>query len=72
VKFDVLGSLKTTGQQAKQAMGQKWEYKIDSFYDKDLKTEMNVQGEAGWELVFARRALNEDEAMYEMIFKRRK
>jgi len=36
---------------------EKWEYKIASWKDEDFGGEMNKAGEDGWELVFARRAV---------------
>ena len=36
---------------------EKWEYKISSLKDEDFASEMNKAGEDGWELVFARRAV---------------
>ena len=52
----------------------KWEYKIESPSDYTFKSEMNVWGEDGWELVFARRATSrgyKGDPMYECIFKRK-
>jgi hypothetical protein len=37
-----------------------------------LLIEMNKSGELGWELVFARRAVGESKASYELIYKRPK
>src|SRR5947209_2507060 len=63
-----------------------WEYKIAAFDDTTFQTEMKNYGNAGWELVFARRAVLEDaprnssgelvktpenRGVYECIFKRR-
>lgn len=54
----------------------KWEYKIESPYDSSLETTLQLQGNQGWELVFARRAVTRnssiDTARYEMIFRRPK
>lgn len=50
---------------------QQWEYMIDSIPDSIFTTIMNLHGEDGWELVFARRASNIDDSFsYEVIFKR--
>jgi hypothetical protein len=51
-----------------------WEYKIDSFSDGLFDIEMQSQGRYGWELVFARRAVDSetDRSIYECIFKRPK
>lgn len=50
---------------------QEWEYMIDSIPDSIFTTIMNLHGENGWELVFARRASNIDDTFaYEVIFKR--
>lgn len=50
-----------------------YEYRIDDIRDLKFQQEMDHHGEAGWELVFARRAVGEDkEAGYEVIFKRPK
>ena len=63
-----------------------WEYKIADFDDTKFELEIKGYGNAGWELVFARRALMEDaprnasgellktpekRGVYECIFKRR-
>jgi hypothetical protein len=51
-----------------------WEYRIESLKDGEFRSEMNRIGNAGWELVFARRAISGEgassEASYEVIFKR--
>ena len=48
-----------------------FEYKILSVPDLKFDEEMKKLGEAGWDVVFARRASGEDRSMsYEMIFKR--
>ena len=55
---------------------QQWEYIIVSVPDDSFTKDMNQYGDAGWELVFARRASDGDTYMptfsYEMIFKRPK
>lgn len=52
---------------------QEWEYAIKSPGDSALEADLNSLGEAGWELVFARRATNyAGTAEYEMIFRRPK
>jgi hypothetical protein len=49
-----------------------FEYQIESIPDLDFTETMNRYGAEGWELVFARRALDSitDDASYECIFKR--
>lgn len=50
-----------------------YEYKIEAFKDAELQTDLARLGRGGWELVFARRALEVDadrNAGYEAIFKR--
>jgi hypothetical protein len=49
-----------------------WEYMIESPGDEHLRDEINASGDVGWELVFARRAVGEGKASYEMIYKRPK
>jgi hypothetical protein len=50
----------------------RWEYRIESPSDYSFTREMNDLGEQGWELVFARRALDSstDDYSYEVILKR--
>ena len=50
----------------------KWEYKIESIGDYSFDRVMDELGNEGWELVTARRAINDSTASYEMIFKRPK
>ncbi len=54
--------------------GPSWDYRIESIKDIEFVKEMNRIGNAGWELVFARRALSgeglEREGIYEVMFKR--
>lgn len=51
-----------------------WEYRIEGLKDVEFRSELDRIGRGGWELVFARRAVNGEsddrEAMYEVIFKR--
>ena len=51
-----------------------WDYRIESIKDIEFVKEMDRIGNAGWELVFARRALSGEgadrEGIYEVIFKR--
>ena len=50
-----------------------YEYKIAGVDDISFDKDMEVLGDAGWELVFARRATSsDDDAIYEVIFKRAK
>ena len=53
-----------------KSSGTKWEYWVESPEDEILNGRLSILGSAGWELVFARRASNEDKAQYEMVFKR--
>ena len=49
----------------------KWEYSIEAPADYSLDSVLRTQGELGWELVTARRAVGSyKSAKYEMIFKR--
>jgi hypothetical protein len=53
----------------------KWEYKIESIRDLEFQRKMQMLGEDGWELTFARRALADDllgekAGLYECIFRR--
>ncbi len=50
----------------------KWEYTTGSISDNLLNDELNKLGSQGWELVFARRAIDTDnnKGIYEFIFKR--
>ena len=54
----------------------RWEYSIIAIPDAQLEPEMNKPGEAGWELVFARRASDgasyKPQFSYEVIVKRPK
>lgn len=52
----------------------KWEYQIVSPGDESLTGSLDVLGDKGWELVFARRALSStgSDPAYELIFKRPK
>lgn len=52
----------------------RWEYRIESPDDFGLRTIINNLGNEGWELAFARRALDSstEEYNYEMIFKRQR
>jgi len=50
-----------------------WEYRIEGVPDLLWETTMREIGADGWELVFARRAQDDnDKMMYEAIFKRQK
>lgn len=51
----------------------KWEYRTDDIDDEKLHDQMNLFGAEGWELVFARRAVDHagGKPAYEVIFKRR-
>jgi len=55
---------------------QTWEYKIVGFKDTSLTADLSTEGDQGWEMVSARRALvgegQTSEGAYECIFKRRK
>lgn len=53
---------------------EKFEYRIEHISDYNFTDEMNSCGDDGWELAFARRAIDTttDRASYEVIFKRRK
>ena len=60
-----------------QSATTEWEYKIQSVSDSTLGRTLDSLGEKGWELVFARRAVTDNEyghsrACYEMIFQRPK
>ncbi len=49
----------------------RWEYTIVSSSDSVVADVLTKLGASGWELVFARRAVDADKvAVYEMIFKR--
>jgi hypothetical protein len=51
----------------------KWDYQVEGIEDDKFRSEMNAFGAAGWELVFARRAVDtskDGKAGYEVIFKR--
>lgn len=48
----------------------KWEYTVLAPADTRLEAELKKAGNAGWEIVFARRAVTDGEANYEMILKR--
>lgn len=54
----------------------KWEYKVEAVPDLHFEEGVNVIGEDGWEIVFARRASSGEGSSanfsYEMIFKRPK
>ena len=54
--------------QKPQSVG--WEYKIEAIPDLIFIESMNMYGKNGWELVSARRAVNDGTASYECIFKR--
>ncbi len=47
-----------------------FEYAIVAFDDVSLLKKINEAGANGWDLVFARRAVNDKESSYEMIFRR--
>lgn len=47
-----------------------YEYKVIGFPDEDLSVKINGLGYAGWDLVSARRALDNGKGAYEMIFRR--
>jgi hypothetical protein len=47
-----------------------WEYKIEAISDLSFIESMDGYGKNGWELVSARRAVNDGVASYECIFKR--
>ena len=47
-----------------------WVYKVEFVRDAAFSTRVNKIGADGWELVFARRATDDDEYGYEMIFKK--
>ena len=48
-----------------------WEYQVKNVGDTSFTEEMNLQGELGWDLVFARRAKDSGDTFgYECIFKR--
>jgi hypothetical protein len=47
-----------------------WEYRVEAIKDVELLNEMNRIGQAGWELTFARRALDDGAGIYEVILRR--
>jgi hypothetical protein len=53
--------------------GPRWQYRIEDVPDDQFTSELDRYGSAGWELVFARRAVDgKDKPAYEVIFKRPK
>lgn len=52
----------------------RWEYRVESFEDSIISTQMDRLGAEGWEMVSARRALSGEDgarrSLYECIFKR--
>ncbi len=55
---------------APRAAAHRWEYRIDDLPDEVLQKQLDEHGDNGWELVFARRAVGDGTAAYEVIFKR--
>lgn len=47
-----------------------WEYRIEGISDAILIEKLDRMGAGGWELVFARRALDDGKGLYEVILKR--
>lgn len=47
-----------------------WEYRVNSYPDDGLIDWLDSLGDAGWEVVSARRAVDDGKGMYEVIFKR--
>lgn len=51
-----------------------YEYRVEGFKDQEFREDLDRMGRGGWELVFARRALDgtgdNREGIYEVIFKR--
>lgn len=56
--------------EAKTETSPQWEYKIEGYPDGQLVDELNKAGRAGWEVVSARRAVDNGSGVYEMILRR--
>lgn len=55
--------------------GPSFEYRIEAIKDEELVNELNRIGNAGWRIVFARRAIatgDEGKGIYEIMFERPK
>lgn len=48
----------------------KWDYRIEGFKDAELVEKLNWLGDGGWEVVSARRAMDDGKGVYELILRK--
>ncbi len=48
----------------------KWDYRIEGFRDEELREKLNWLGDGGWEVVSARRAMDDGKGIYELILRK--